>query len=43
MSKAGDVFENPVTGEYGYARVGTEETNYESLQSESVILVGGNG
>ena len=34
MSKAGDVFENPVTGEYGYVRVGTEETNGELLVSD---------
>jgi quercetin dioxygenase-like cupin family protein len=27
MSKAGDVFENPVTGEFGYIRLGTQETN----------------
>ena len=26
MSKAGDVIENPVTGERGVARIGTEET-----------------
>jgi hypothetical protein len=25
MSKAGDVFENPVTGERGVARIGTED------------------
>ena len=34
MSKAGDVFENPVTGEYGYVRVGTEETNGKLLVSD---------
>lgn len=27
MSKAGDIFENPVTGEFGYIRIGTEETD----------------
>jgi hypothetical protein len=26
MSKAGDVFENPVTGERGVTRIGTEES-----------------
>lgn len=34
MVKAGDVFENPVTGEYGYVRVGTEETNGELIVSD---------
>jgi quercetin dioxygenase-like cupin family protein len=31
MSKAGDVFNNAVTGEYGYVRLGTEETNGERM------------
>jgi quercetin dioxygenase-like cupin family protein len=34
MSKAGDVFENPVTGESGYIRVGTQETNGELIVSD---------
>jgi hypothetical protein len=29
MSKAGDVFENPMIGESGYIRLGTQETNGE--------------
>ncbi len=34
MSKAGDVFKNPVTGESGYIRVGTQETNGELIVSD---------
>jgi quercetin dioxygenase-like cupin family protein len=34
MSKAGDVFENPVTGEFGYVRIGTDETNGEFIVSD---------
>ena len=34
MSKAGDIFENTVTGEFGYVRVGTEETNGELMVSD---------
>ncbi len=34
MSKAGDVFENPVTGEHGYIRLGTQETNGELIVSD---------
>lgn len=41
MSKAGDVFENPVTGEYGYVRVGTEETNGALLVSDLRVHPGG--
>ena len=41
MSKSSDVFENPVTGEYGYVRVGTEETNGELLVSDLRVRVGG--
>ena len=33
MSKAGDVFENPITGERAVIRVGTEETGGELLIS----------
>lgn len=41
MSKAGDVFENPVTGEHGYVRVGTEETNGALLVSDLRVNPGG--
>lgn len=34
MSKAGDVIENPVTGESGYVRLGTPETNGALLVSD---------
>ena len=34
MSKAGDRYENPVTGEYGYTRVGTEDTGGKLLVSD---------
>jgi quercetin dioxygenase-like cupin family protein len=37
MSKAGDVFENPVTGERGVARIGTEETGGELLVADLYI------
>jgi hypothetical protein len=30
MSKAGDVFENPVTGERAIVRIGTEQTGCEA-------------
>lgn len=41
MSKAGDIFENPVTGEYGYVRLGTEETNGERVVSDLRVQPGG--
>jgi mannose-6-phosphate isomerase-like protein (cupin superfamily) len=41
MTKAGDRFENPVTGEYGYIRLGTEETNGELIVSDLRVRVGG--
>ncbi len=41
MSKAGDVFENPVTGEFGYVRIGTDETNGELLVSDLRVRPGG--
>jgi quercetin dioxygenase-like cupin family protein len=41
VSKAGDVFENPVTGEFGYVRLGTEETNGELLVSDLRVRPGG--
>ena len=41
MSKAGDIFENPVTGESGYVRVGTEETNGELIVSDLRVRPGG--
>jgi quercetin dioxygenase-like cupin family protein len=31
MSRAGDVFDNPVTHEMGYVRVGTDETNGDRM------------
>ena len=40
MSKAGDVFENPVTGERGVARIGTEETGGE-LRSPTAAVARG--
>jgi quercetin dioxygenase-like cupin family protein len=39
--KAGDVFENPVTGEFGYIRVGTEETNGDLLVADLRVRPGG--
>ncbi len=41
MSTAGDVFENPVTGEYGYIRVGTDETNGEYMMVDLRVRSGG--
>src|SRR5829696_2311200 len=41
MSKAGDVFENPVTGERGVVRVGTEESSGELLVSDLYVRPGG--
>lgn len=41
MSKAGDRFENPVTGEYGYIRIGTEESNGELIVSDLRVRVRG--
>lgn len=41
MSKAGDIFENPITGESGYVRIGTEETNGELLVSDLRVHPGG--
>jgi quercetin dioxygenase-like cupin family protein len=41
MSKAGDVFENPVTGEYGYMRVGTEDSNGELSVVDMRVRAGG--
>lgn len=41
MSKAGDRFENPITGEYGYVRLGAEETNGELLVCDLRVRVGG--
>ncbi|HEY9421886.1 MAG TPA: cupin domain-containing protein, partial [Thermoanaerobaculia bacterium] len=41
MSKAGDVIENPVTGERVVVRVGTEETGGELLVVEGFIQPGG--
>jgi hypothetical protein len=41
MSKAGAVFENPVTGERGVARIGTDETGGELLVADLYIRPGG--
>ncbi|MBX7254455.1 MAG: cupin domain-containing protein [Candidatus Promineofilum sp.] len=41
MSKAGDRYENPVTGEYGYTRIGTEETGGKLLVSDLRVRPGG--
>jgi mannose-6-phosphate isomerase-like protein (cupin superfamily) len=41
MSKAGDKFENPITGEYGYTRIGTEETGGKLLVSDLRVRSGG--
>lgn len=41
MSKAGDVFANPVTGESGYVRVGTQETNGALLVADLRVRPGG--
>lgn len=41
MSRAGDVFENPVTGERGVVRVGTEDSGGELLVAELFIRPGG--
>jgi quercetin dioxygenase-like cupin family protein len=40
MSKAGDVVENPVTGERGVARIGTAETGGELLVADLYIRPG---
>ncbi len=40
MSKAGDRFENPITGEYGYTRIGTEETGGKLLVSDLRVRPG---
>lgn len=39
--KAGDVFNNPVTGESGYIRIGTQETNGQLLVADLRIRPGG--
>jgi uncharacterized cupin superfamily protein len=41
MSKAGDVFKNPVTGESGYVRLGTQETSGKLIVSDLRVRVGG--
>jgi mannose-6-phosphate isomerase-like protein (cupin superfamily) len=41
MSKAGDKFENPMTGEYGYIRIGTQESHGELLVADLHVRVGG--
>ncbi len=43
MSTAGDVFENPVTGEYGYVRIGTDETKGEYMMVDLRVRPGGAG
>ena len=41
MLKAGDVIENPVTGERGVARIGTEQTGGELMVADLYIRPGG--
>jgi quercetin dioxygenase-like cupin family protein len=41
MSKAGDVFANPITGESGYIRVGTQETNGDLIIADLRVRPGG--
>lgn len=41
MSKAGDVIENPVTGERAVVRIGTEETDGELLVVDLYVRPGG--
>ncbi len=41
MSKAGDVFENPITGERTVIRVGTEDSGGELLISDLYVSPGG--
>lgn len=41
MSRAGDRFENPITGEYGYIRIGTEETDGKLMVSDLRVRPGG--
>jgi uncharacterized cupin superfamily protein len=41
MSRAGEVFENPVTGERVVVRVGTEESGGELLVADLYVRPGG--
>jgi quercetin dioxygenase-like cupin family protein len=41
MSKTGDIFENPVTGEHGYIRIGTDETNGDYMVADLRVRPGG--
>ena len=41
MSRAGDVVENPVTGERAVVRLGTEESGGELLVAEGFVKPGG--
>ena len=41
MSKAGDFFQNPVTGEAAIVRIGTEESGGELLVADLYIAPGG--
>ena len=41
MTKAGDIFENPVTGESGYIRIGTQETNGALMVADLRVRPGG--
>jgi hypothetical protein len=41
MSKAGDFFQNPVTGEAAIVRIGTEESDGELLLADLYIAPGG--
>lgn len=39
--KAGDVFSNPITGEYGYLRAGSDDTNGQALVADLRVRPGG--
>lgn len=39
--KAGDVFSNPVTGEFGYLRAGSDDTNGQALVADLRVRPGG--
>jgi quercetin dioxygenase-like cupin family protein len=41
MSAAGDIFENPATGEHGYIRIGTDETDGQYMMVDLRVNPGG--
>ena len=41
MAKAGDVFENPVTGERAVVRLGSEDTNEDRAVVDLDVVAGG--